>query len=140
MIQHSIVQEVKRLLAEGNLSQRKIAKRIGLSRATVGAIASGKRPDYKQRPPSEDDLFQPTGPSRRCSGCGGVVYLPCRLCYVRDIKRREEQQARRRTLLSQGRFEEINRPRQRPFTSMPAPSPLFTAPAEPRPPRDTRRR
>ncbi len=140
MIQHSIVDEVKRLLSEGKLSQRKIAKHIGISRATVGAIASGKRPDYVQRPPKEDDLFQQTGPPRRCPGCGGVVYLPCRLCHVRDIKRLDKQRARRRQLMSEGRFKELHRQPPRPFTSTPAASSPLATWAEPRPPRDTRQR
>lgn len=96
MIAPGIVEEIKRLLAEGKLSQRKIAKVTGISRATIGAIASGKRPDYQPRSRDEDDYFRPTGPAVRCPGCGGKVYLPCRLCRVRAIKAEEE--ARRRAL------------------------------------------
>jgi hypothetical protein len=36
------VKEVERMLVEGKLSHRKIAKATGVSRATVGAIAAGK--------------------------------------------------------------------------------------------------
>lgn len=84
------VAEVKRLLAEGSLSQRRIAKQTGVSRATVGAIASGKRPDYSIRRPEETDPLTPTGPPSRCKGCGGMVYLPCRVCYVRRLKARRK--------------------------------------------------
>lgn len=137
MIEPSVVEEVRRLLAEGKLSQRKIAKHLGISRATVGAIASGKRPDYQPRPREEDDPFQITGPPRRCPGCGGVVYLPCRLCYVREMKRKEKQQARRRAIMSAGRIEELHRLPRRPFTSTPERSPAFSPRAEPRRPHGT---
>ena len=45
MIAPAIVDEVKRLLNKGKLSQRNVALRTGVSRTTVGAIASGKRPE-----------------------------------------------------------------------------------------------
>ena len=47
MIAAAKIKEVERLLAENQLSHRKIAKATGISRATVGAIASGRRPDYE---------------------------------------------------------------------------------------------
>ncbi len=139
MLDPSVVEEVRRLLAEGKLSQRKIAKHIGISRATVGAIASGKRPDYKPRPPSDDDLFRPTGPPRRCPGCGGMVHLPCRLCHVRELKDKDQRRDRRRALMAAGRFEEIHRPPPRPFTSKPAGDKFFNPRAEPAPPPGTTR-
>jgi hypothetical protein len=86
MIAPSVVQEVKRLLAEGRYSQRKIARITGVSRGTVGAIASGKRPDYPPRASdAEGELEEPTGPPRRCPECGGLVYMPCRLCHARQV-------------------------------------------------------
>ena len=39
MIATTVVDEVRRLLREGRLSQRSIALRIGVSRGTVNAIA-----------------------------------------------------------------------------------------------------
>lgn len=93
MIGVGMVAEIRRLLAEGQLSQRKIAKLTGISRATIGAIASGRRPDYEPR--QADDLFdRPQGPPRRCRNCGGLVYLPCKLCRVRQWKSEEEAQRR----------------------------------------------
>jgi transcriptional regulator with XRE-family HTH domain len=87
MIAPSIVKEVRRLLTETALSQRKIARLTGVSRGTVGAIASGKRPDYDSlRRTADDDFPEPTGPPRRCSGCGGMVHMPCRVCYTRNAK------------------------------------------------------
>lgn len=85
MIRASVVQEVKRLLAEGRLSQRKIARRAGLSRGSVGLIAQGKRPDYQPRRDMEEELSGPVGPPERCPSCGALVYLPCRLCRLKEL-------------------------------------------------------
>jgi hypothetical protein len=86
MIAMELVEEITRLLAEGRLSQRSIARLTGVSRGTIGAIASGKRPAPREKPEEEE---MPTGPPQRCPGCGGYVYLPCRLCRVRDALRKE---------------------------------------------------
>lgn len=87
MLTPAQVEEVKRLLAAGQFSQRKIARLTGVSRATIGLIAAGKRPEYQPRPPAWDSLFDvPQAPPERCPGCGGLVYLPCRLCHIRALK------------------------------------------------------
>ena len=84
MIALEVVAEVRRLLTEEKLSQRKIARLTGVSRSTIAAIGSGKRPDYEllQRL-REDDWEEPTGPAVRCPGCGNRVYMPCQLCRLR---------------------------------------------------------
>ena len=82
MISDERITEVRHLLAEGKLSQRKIAIQTGVSRGTVSAVANGKRPDYKPKPP-EDEFDLPPGPKGRCGECGGMVYMPCRLCLTR---------------------------------------------------------
>jgi len=86
MISFAVVDEVKRLLAEGSFSQRKIARKIGVSRGTVNAIALGKRPDYKARREQGDDFAAPSGPLVRCPTCGGRVQMPCLACRVRAMK------------------------------------------------------
>ena len=83
MLAPSMVTEIRRLLVEDKLSQRKIAKLTGVSRGTVGAIASGRRPDYEPRSKSDDEFERPSGPPQRCTTCGGMVYMPCRLCALR---------------------------------------------------------
>jgi len=84
MIAPPIVQEIKRLLAGGKLSQRKIARLAGVSRGTVGAIAAGKRPDRAPlRRNGEGELLGPAGPLERCPGCGAMVFMPCRACRAR---------------------------------------------------------
>ncbi len=50
MITATVVDEIRRMLREGRLSQRKIAVRIGVSRGTVNAIALGKRALPSGRP------------------------------------------------------------------------------------------
>ncbi len=87
MIVPAVASEIRNLLEEGRLSQRKIARRVGASRGTVGAIARGTRPDYPARPsdPAED-LVVPTGPARRCHGCGAMVQMPCLACHIRAIR------------------------------------------------------
>lgn len=101
MISHGMVDEIKRLLAEGTHSQRRIARMTRVSRSTVGAIANGTRPEYALRAPAHDDRFDaPYNPPARCPGCGGRVFLPCRLCRVRRLKRIEAERRRRRKWLA----------------------------------------
>jgi hypothetical protein len=98
MIPQMLVTEVKRLLAQPGLSQRKVALMTGVSRASVGAIAAGRRPDYPERCNPDDCAEEiPQGPAERCPTCGGMVYMPCRLCHVRAIKSKEREKARLRT-------------------------------------------
>jgi len=82
MIAERIIAEVKRLLAEGRLSQNQIARKTGISRSTVQNVANGRRPDYAARR-RELTAGGPTGPTQRCPGCGGMVEMPCRLCRAR---------------------------------------------------------
>jgi hypothetical protein len=96
MLSPAKVDEVRRLLARGILSQRKIARNLKISRGTVDAIASGKRPDYPA-PEIEEDIDCRLPPVR-CRNCGGMVHGPCRLCRVRTIKARQLALAKARRL------------------------------------------
>ncbi|MBN1395699.1 MAG: helix-turn-helix domain-containing protein [Pirellulales bacterium] len=82
MLSPEIVDEVRRLLAEGVHSQRKIARLTGVSRGSVCAIANGRRTERRRC--SDEDQERPSGPPRRCPGCGGMVYMPCLLCRARE--------------------------------------------------------
>ena len=86
MIASPVIDCIKKLLAEGELSQRKIAKKVGVSRGTVASVASGRRPDYEQlrHKRQQDQQPLPLGPLARCPECGGMVYMPCRLCEMRS--------------------------------------------------------
>ena len=92
MIAPAKVHEVEALLTAGLYSQRKIARLTGISRATISAIAAGNRPDYELRQQLRRLELEepPLGPPARCQGCGGLVYMPCRLCRVRKLKTREQ--------------------------------------------------
>lgn len=94
MIATTIVEEIQRMLHEGRLSQRKIASRMGVSRGTVNAIALGKRRKQLADKPRRDRGFTPpSGPPRRCPGCGAKVQMPCLRCYIQT--RREARGAAR---------------------------------------------
>ncbi len=76
MVDPAVIEEVKRLLADGQLSQRAVARVTGVSRSTVGAVAAGRRADYAARVPT----VRPNGPPERCPGCGALVAMPCLAC------------------------------------------------------------
>jgi hypothetical protein len=90
MLSTALVHEIDRLLKEGELSHRKIAARLGVSRGVIGAIANGRRGLYGKEPLNEDrHSLTPTAPATRCCRCGYRVYLPCLICEAR--KQRGEQ-------------------------------------------------
>lgn len=88
MLTTALVQEVDRLLREGELSQRQIASHLCVSRGTISAIASGRRGLHGRDTPLctlSHALSTPT----RCRTCGYRVYLPCLICRIRT---RQHQQ------------------------------------------------
>lgn len=91
MLPLATVQEIRRLLDEGQLSQRKIAAQLGVSRGTVGAIASGRRGMFGREPDTDHpDLCSLDLPPERCPTCGAMVYKPCVLCRTREFQEREQ--------------------------------------------------
>lgn len=96
MIATALVEEVRRMLQEGRISQRQIAQHTGVSRGTVNAIAKGRRRDNSDRHREHgvgDGFTPPTGMPLRCPGCGGLAQMPCLLCYIR-AKRDAREPAR----------------------------------------------
>jgi predicted XRE-type DNA-binding protein len=91
MLSAALVEEIDRLLHEGELSQRKIARCLGVSRGTVSAIASGRRGLFG-REPADDDSADRRGCSIpvRCPRCGYRIYLPCLICRTRDHRRQQD--------------------------------------------------
>jgi hypothetical protein len=77
------IDAVRALAARGDLTQREIARRTGVSRGTVAAIVHGRRPDYPDRPPREPAPIG-AGPFARCPHCGARCRPPCRACLVLD--------------------------------------------------------
>ncbi|MGD9720807.1 MAG: helix-turn-helix domain-containing protein [Pirellulales bacterium] len=100
MIANTKFHEALRLLAEGKLSRRKIAATVGISRATVSAIASGRcrNPDIRRAERGGDAPF--AGPLVRCPGCGGKVFLPCLVCRAEAQQEREREVMRIRRRLA----------------------------------------
>lgn len=78
MLEPHVVREAERLIATG-VAHREVARRIRISRATVGLIAHGKR--VLRGPAKEEyNIRIWNGPEERCPGCGGMVYMPCLVC------------------------------------------------------------
>ncbi|MEM6797965.1 MAG: helix-turn-helix domain-containing protein [Planctomycetota bacterium] len=92
MLALSVVKEICRLLEEENLSQRKIAKKLGVSRGTVSALATGRRGVHGREPNEEAD--EPVGPPARCGSCGMLVVMPC--VYCRAVEYRDRLNSERR--------------------------------------------
>lgn len=98
MITSDVVFAVRRLLLETKLSWREIARRSGVSRGSVRAIASGRRSeDATHLPAVEVDWEGPAGPPVRCPGCGGLVFMPCVFCATRKALARHVPRAMRRS-------------------------------------------
>ncbi len=92
MLALSVVEEIARLLDEGRLSQRKIAAQLGVSRGTVGAIASGRRGIYGKEPHADaPDPLDALTPPDRCPRCGYFVSMPCLVCRTRQYRERQRQ-------------------------------------------------
>lgn len=88
MLPFPLVQEICRLLDEDELSQRKIAQKLGVSRGTVGALATGRR-GLHGRGDAEMDHACTT---KRCGTCGMLVIMPCVYCRAMDYRRRMRSQ------------------------------------------------
>jgi hypothetical protein len=84
MVAPELINCIEQLLIDGKLSYRKIARLTGVSRGTVGVIASRRwqKWPYPIRFWEEDAPVSDT-PPERCPECGGMVYMPCRLCRAR---------------------------------------------------------
>ena len=87
------VLEIQKLLSLG-MSQRRVASKLGVARATVGAIASDKRGLHGREESSEasddDDLWPlSAGDFVRCPECGAKALLPCVSCNARRFRRQE---------------------------------------------------
>ena len=86
MLANSAIEAARKLLLEGKLSRREIADRLGISRGSVNSIFNGTLTTRDESPPVADGDPLETGPIERCVTCGGRVYMPCRLCAVREWK------------------------------------------------------
>lgn len=93
MISKNIIAEAARLLLARELSQRQIAARLGISRGTVLAISTKRRPlrlgrkpraanprSKQQRRYVERITLQAARLPERCPECRNLVQLPCQIC------------------------------------------------------------
>jgi transcriptional regulator with XRE-family HTH domain len=106
----SVAREVRirALLAEGELSQRSIARMMHVSRAVISAIAAGTRQVSFHSGEDTAAFFSCSERPQRCPGCGGLVYLPCHLCRVRNyvaVREKERSPCDRRTRRVGSRFQ-----------------------------------
>ena len=90
MLTTELVHEIDRLLREGELSQRKIADHLCVSRGTISAIASGRRGLYGRESLGLHSPRVPSSPPTRCPHCGYRVYLPCLICRSRQHQMRQQ--------------------------------------------------
>jgi len=90
MLAPSLVEKIRILLSEKTCSQREIARQLGVSRGSVGAIARGKRPDYTRRNRrGPNEIRPPVGRPTRCPTCGSLVQMPCLRCQLLAMRHRE---------------------------------------------------
>lgn len=89
MLASEVVDKIRCLLSEGQLSQRAIARLLGVNRGTVSAIAlgRGRYDELSKRRRSREEVPPPSGCPRRCPECGALVQMPCVACRVREILR-----------------------------------------------------
>jgi hypothetical protein len=94
MLPTSLVHEIDRLLQEGELSHRQIAKRLGVGRTVVGEIAIGRRGLHGMDPIDKRRARTPSSAPIRCSGRGYRVYLPCLICKARHQQPKKRLECR----------------------------------------------
>lgn len=93
MLSFAMVEEIRRLLAEGDLSQRKIARKLGVSRGSVAQILHGKHCSLRSQASPSSVPPRPTGPPQHCRTCGGMVYMPCWRCHIRAVWAQERSRS-----------------------------------------------
>lgn len=90
MLSQRTADEVKRLL-KTDMAMHAISRETGVSRSTIANVKSGRwdagqRRKQKRAGLDNNEYLYPSlegGPTERCSECGGLVYIPCHLCWVR---------------------------------------------------------
>ena len=94
MISDAKITRIRELLAY-RMSQRKIAREVGVSRGTVaavslGRVAEGRRTCKRYPNAPTPPAYRNGGPvpeeTKRCPECGGLALAPCYLCAIRAVK------------------------------------------------------
>lgn len=82
-ITQAVMDDVFHALAAGETC-RAIARRLGVSRGTVGTIAHGEHPHQRvEDVPGEEKVPTPSGPYVWCPACRAKVQMPCLACWLR---------------------------------------------------------
>jgi transposase len=84
------VQRVLALKEEG-LSYRAIGERLGIHHNTAKNIVYKQHSGNVLSTDEIDDVLSPSGTPTRCPGCGGLVYMPCKLCKIRTLVAHQKQ-------------------------------------------------
>jgi hypothetical protein len=108
MLSTAIILEIDRLLKEGELSHRKIAARLNVSRGTISAIANGRRGLFGRDPDVDWPARAHLSPPTRCRGCGYRVYMPCLICSARKYRQQQWMVHRYRTMVRFATGEPMN--------------------------------
>ncbi|NLX97353.1 MAG: hypothetical protein GXY83_14380 [Rhodopirellula sp.] len=85
MLHPALVKRIERNLAEGQLTQREIAQKLGVGRGSVLAIAKRRRSggQCSNPMPEPHEVEKPIEPAEWCPGCRAMVQMPCLLCTLR---------------------------------------------------------
>lgn len=83
MIAWSVETEIRRLLAEGRWSIRRISKLTGASRGTVAAVAHDR--GARKRGTDAAPPWPREDAPRRCMQCKRLVHHPCLACHIQDL-------------------------------------------------------
>lgn len=83
MIKNDVIKRINQLVKRGKLSQRQIAKNVGVSRGTVHAVAKGRRLEHDPNAMKKTSIWViPSGRPKRCPHCGSCVRMPCLACQI----------------------------------------------------------
>ena len=92
MIKCEIIRKIRVLLKQDRMSQRQIAKNLGISRGTVQAVAHGRRTEHVPAVLKKRAAIWviPSGKPKRCPHCGGCVKMPCLACQLYEMQQNSD--------------------------------------------------
>jgi hypothetical protein len=88
------IREIRELFADGK-SFREISRKVGIHRNTVAKyVLAGDSLDVDADSVDGLEEFLGGGPLSRCPECGGMVFMPCKLCETRKYLYRRIKELR----------------------------------------------